>query len=69
MLIFVGLLVLYFTNIRQLLPGGHRGPYQNGISLLNLSATALLMCAYTGRFIYPLLSLEGRKFWILGCCR
>ena len=24
------------------------------------------MCAYTGRFIYPMLSLEGRKFWILG---
>jgi ABC-2 type transport system permease protein len=24
------------------------------------------MCAYTGRFIFPLLSLEGRKFWILG---
>jgi ABC-2 type transport system permease protein len=24
------------------------------------------MCAYTGRFIYPLLSLEGRKFWVLG---
>jgi ABC-2 type transport system permease protein len=25
-----------------------------------------LLCTYTGRFIYPLLSLEGRKFWILG---
>ena len=24
------------------------------------------MCAYLGRFIYPLISLEGRKFWILG---
>jgi ABC-2 type transport system permease protein len=27
---------------------------------------SLLVCTYTGRFIYPLLSLEGRKFWILG---
>jgi ABC-2 type transport system permease protein len=26
----------------------------------------MLLCAYTGRFIYPMLSLEGRKFWILG---
>src|SRR5262249_10068840 len=26
----------------------------------------LLLCTYTGRFVYPLLSLEGRKFWILG---
>ena len=24
------------------------------------------MCAYTGRFIFPMLSLEGSKFWILG---
>jgi ABC-2 type transport system permease protein len=36
------------------------------ISLLNLLATGLLMCAYLGRFVYPLISLEGRKFWILG---
>jgi ABC-2 type transport system permease protein len=40
--------------------------YQNGVSLINLGATALLLCSYTGRFIYPMLSLEGRKFWILG---
>src|SRR5262245_64518966 len=40
--------------------------YQNALSLLNLMATALLLCTYTGRFIYPMMSLEGRKFWILG---
>ena len=40
--------------------------YRNGISLLNLCVIALLLSVYTGRFIYPLLSLEGRKFWILG---
>ena len=36
------------------------------VSLTNLTATSILLCAYTGRFIYPMLSLEGRKFWILG---
>ena len=40
-------------------------PYQNILSLLNLCAVALLLCTYTGRFVYPLLSLEGTKFWIL----
>src|SRR5262245_6507865 len=40
--------------------------YQNALSLLNLLATALLLCTYTGRFIFPMMSLEGRKFWILG---
>src|SRR5947209_16259977 len=34
--------------------------------MLTLTATAFLMCAYTGRFIFPMLSLEGSKFWILG---
>jgi ABC-2 type transport system permease protein len=65
-LIFVGLAVLYFLNVRGFYQQDIGRAFQNGISLLNLTATAFLMCAYTGRFIYPLLSLEGRKFWILG---
>lgn len=65
-LIFSGLLVLYFFNVRHFFEEGIGFNYRNGVSLLNLSAVALLLCAYTGRFIFPLLSLEGRKFWILG---
>jgi ABC-2 type transport system permease protein len=65
-LIFLGLAVLYFTNVRRFYEQEIGKRFQNGISLLNLFATAFLMCAYTGRFIYPMLSLEGRKFWILG---
>ena len=64
--IFTGLLTLYFVNIRNLFASDIPSAYQNGISLLNLVATALLLCTYTGRFIYPMMSLEGRKFWILG---
>jgi ABC-2 type transport system permease protein len=65
-LIFTGLMVLYFTNMRRFYQEELGQTYQHGISLMNLAATALLLCAYTGRFIYPMLSLEGRKFWILG---
>jgi ABC-2 type transport system permease protein len=65
-LIFLGLAVLYFTNVRRFYEQDIGKRFQNGISVLNLGATAILMCAYTGRFIYPMLSLEGRKFWILG---
>jgi ABC-2 type transport system permease protein len=66
-LIFCGLAVLYFSNIRHFYQQDLGGrPFQNGISILNLTATSFLMCAYTGRFIFPMLSLEGRKFWILG---
>jgi ABC-2 type transport system permease protein len=65
-LIFTGLMILYFVNMRQFYQEDIGQAYQNGVSLMNLGATALLLCAYTGRFIYPMLSLEGRKFWILG---
>lgn len=66
-LIFTGLMVLYFANTRRFYQEQELGKmFQNGISLMNLAATALLLCAYTGRFIFPMLSLEGRKFWILG---
>jgi ABC-2 type transport system permease protein len=65
-LIFTGLLTLYFANIRRLYLESISWTYQNSISFLNLCATAFLLCAYTGRFIFPMLSLEGRKFWVLG---
>src|SRR5439155_10667592 len=65
-LIFTGLLSLYFANIRRLYVEDITWAYQNSISLLNLTATAFLLCAYTGRFIFPMLSLEGRKFCIRG---
>lgn len=63
--VFSGLMLLYFTNIRRFVEN-LAGRYQNSISFLNLCAVALLLCTYTGRFVYPMLSLEGRKFWILG---
>jgi ABC-2 type transport system permease protein len=65
-LIFSCLAVLYFTYIRRFYRADIGRTFQSGISLLNLVATSFLMCAYTGRFIFPLLSLEGRQFWILG---
>jgi ABC-2 type transport system permease protein len=64
--IFGGLMLLYFSNTRKFYQQDIGRPYTNGVSLLNLAVTALLMCAYTGRFIYPMLSLEGSKFWLLG---
>jgi ABC-2 type transport system permease protein len=65
-LIFAGLVAFYTANTRRFYNEDIGRLYQNGISLLNLAATAFLLCAYTGRFIFPLLSLEGQKFWILG---
>jgi ABC-2 type transport system permease protein len=66
--LFTGLLMLYFANLPNLqrYVRDEKSIYKNVISFLNLMAIGLLLCSYTGRFIYPLLSLEGRKFWILG---
>lgn len=64
--IFLGLAVLYFPSMRRYYEQDLDRSFKNFISLVTLTACALLMCAYTGRFIFPMLSLEGRKFWILG---
>jgi ABC-2 type transport system permease protein len=66
LLILVGLVVLYALVYRQFYQPEFLATPQYGISFVNLLATATLLCAYMGRFIYPMLSLEGRKFWILG---
>jgi ABC-2 type transport system permease protein len=65
-LIFTGLIALYAMNIRKMFLGEIGWTYQNGISYLNMTAISLLVCIYTSRFIFPMLSLEGRKMWLLG---
>ena len=66
LLLFGLLLMLGATNFRQYYKGDFRVMDRYAISLMNLSGTAILLCAGLSRFIYPLISLEGRKFWILG---
>ncbi len=64
--IFTGLLLLAVLNLRNFFDADIPNSFRHGLSLINMSSTGLLMCAYLSRFIYPLISLEGRKFWILG---
>jgi ABC-2 type transport system permease protein len=65
-LIFFGLLALYFLSIRRVGYDTQQPYWRNLISFLNLGVTALILSTFTSRFIFPLLSLEGRNFWILG---
>jgi ABC-2 type transport system permease protein len=65
-LIFFGLLVLYFLNIRRFSYETYYQGWVNMVSLLNLAVVALLLSTFTTRFIFPMISLEGRNFWILG---
>jgi ABC-2 type transport system permease protein len=65
-LIFFGLLALYFSNLRSfnyhVLPANWR----NTIAFLNVFSVSAVMCSLSSRFIYPQLSLEGQGFWIIG---
>jgi ABC-2 type transport system permease protein len=65
-LIFFGLLAFYFVSIRRLGYNTQNPYFTNLLSFLNLAVTALILSTFTSRFIFPLLSLEGRNFWILG---
>jgi ABC-2 type transport system permease protein len=38
----------------------------NMIGFLNLGVVGLILSTFTTRFIFPMISLEGRRFWILG---
>lgn len=65
-LIFFGLLGLYFLNIRRFNYDLYYIGWVNMVSFLNLSVVGLLMSTFTTRFIFPMISLESQKFWLLG---
>ncbi len=64
--IFFGIMAIYIANL------GNRsldlaGPgYRSWVASLNSGACALILASLTSRFVYPLISLEGFRFWILG---
>ncbi|HMP02945.1 MAG TPA: hypothetical protein PKC45_10645 [Gemmatales bacterium] len=61
-----GIILLYFVNIRNLPHGNYPLSQRSLIGLLNVAVIGLMMATYTSRFVFPLMSLEGRNFWILG---
>ncbi|MBA2225031.1 putative ABC transporter permease subunit [Thermogemmata fonticola] len=66
LVIFTLLMLLGAGNFRraQLADLGRLDQYL--ISLMNFFGVAVLLCAALSRFIFPLISLEGKKFWVLG---
>jgi ABC-2 type transport system permease protein len=62
-IISFGLLALYVVNIRRL---SYIPNYSAMIGFLNLAVVGLILSTFTTRFIFPMISLEGRRLWILG---
>jgi ABC-2 type transport system permease protein len=63
--LFFGMLLLYVANMRPGTRGFSTAFWQSWITLLNTVAGLLVLATLTTRFVFPLLSLEGRRFWIL----
>jgi ABC-2 type transport system permease protein len=43
----------------------YEGEQATMIGFLNLAVVGLILSTFTTRFIYPMISLEGKRFWIL----
>jgi ABC-2 type transport system permease protein len=63
--IFFGLLALYFVNIRRFNYGEPMRQWMSVVGFMNLGVVGLILSTFTTRFIFPMVSLEGRRFWIL----
>jgi ABC-2 type transport system permease protein len=69
--IFFGLLFIYVANLRNL--GYQRVVIEhiqslrwtNFVAFTNLAAAGLTLATLTTRFVFPMVSMEGRRFWVL----
>ncbi|MFO0797686.1 MAG: hypothetical protein U0804_09410 [Gemmataceae bacterium] len=66
LIVFGALMLIGAGNFRSYMTADLAVMDKYAISLMNLGGTAVLLCAGLSRFVFPLVSLEGRKFWILG---
>jgi ABC-2 type transport system permease protein len=64
-LIFMGLLVFYLLTLGRMNYYTNSPYWRNLIGFFNISVTGLILSTFTSRFIFPLVSLECQKFWVL----
>ena len=64
-LIFFGILAIYFTHLQGEYYQSFPTKWKIFIAFLNLAATNLVLASLALRFVYPLISLEGKRMWVL----
>ena len=64
-LVFLALLTIYFLQTRRIYYGNSLTVWVAMVSFLNLAVIGFMLATFTTRFIYPLISLEGRRLWVL----
>lgn len=65
-LLFFGLLSFYFFYVRRFDYGAQLTGWMTAIGYMNLGVVGLILSTFTTRFVFPLVSMEGQRFWILG---
>lgn len=64
--VLFGLLGLYILNLRHMRYPSGQVMWRNITTFLNLGSICLVLATLTTRFVFPMFSLEGRRFWVLG---
>lgn len=65
--IFFGIMGVYIANLPNVARVfQEQEMWRNWTACLNTGSLTLILATLTSRFIFPLISLEGRRFWILG---
>ena len=65
-IIFFGIMAVYIANLRNTSRAYDRELWRAWVACLNAGALTLILSTLTSRFVFPLISLEGKRFWILG---
>src|SRR5690606_21939107 len=65
-LLFVLLMVAYSQSVVHLPRTVGDENVRLFLAFANMAAVCMILSSFTSRFIFPLLSLEGRAFWIIG---
>ncbi len=66
LVILFGLMALYLLNMPRFYRDFADSSWGLLLPFLNLCAVTLMMATFTTRFVFPLVSLEGHQFWLLG---
>jgi len=65
-LLYFSILGIYIFNLRNIPTEAISPFWRVNITFLNLMATVLVLASLTVRFLFPIMSLEGNKIWVLG---
>lgn len=66
LVILFGLLALYLTNMPTLRMQLAGWGWAQVVPFLNVCAISLVLATFTCRFVFPLVSIEGKKLWLIG---